>query len=458
MDLNSIHPDFPILRRIIHGQPLIYFDNAATSQKPRQVLEAMSDFYTQSNANIHRGVHTLGDEATRVYEKAREKVKKFIHARKKEEIIFVRNATEGINLVAKTWGEQNICSEDTILLTELEHHSNIVPWMMLGVQKAEDRGQKADLKGRKTKGGFGIDVISASDLRFVRVAENGELDLKDLEDKLKLPKFPKLLSIVHVSNVLGTINPVKEIIKKAKSLNPQIKVLVDAAQSVPHQKVDVQSLGCDFLVFSGHKMLGPMGIGVLYVKEEILKTMPPFLTGGDMIKEVHFDRVIWNDLPYKFEAGTPNVAGAVGLTAAIDYLQSIGMEKIHQHEQELTRYFLEQLQKAGFSFSILDLPSSSRPLTLNLRPSKVNLLGPKDPSKRAGLVAFNIPGIAPHDLAAFLDTQGIAVRSGFHCAQPLHEKLGFPQGSVRVSFYLYNTFEEIDKFMVALKKASQILS
>lgn len=400
--VETLRENFPILKRKIKGNPLIYLDNAASSQKPKQVLEAMQKFYEASYANIHRGVYTIAEEATEQYEQAREAVAQFIHARAMQEIIFTRGTTEGINLVAHSWGRKNINAGDEILLTEMEHHSNLVPWQIL----AEEKGAK---------------------LKFIPFDEQGKLKLEEL-DRL-LTHRTKLIAMVWASNMMGTINPVESIIQKAHERN--IPVLIDAAQAAPHLKVDVQKLGCDFLAFSSHKMLGPTGIGVLYGKRELLEKMDPFLGGGEMIKKVEWDHSTWNDLPWKFEAGTQAIAEAVGLKAATDFLNTTGLEAIHDHEQSLVRYAMERLRSI----------------------EGITLYGPP-PGDRVGLISFNLKEIHPHDVAAMLDRNGICVRAGHHCTQPLHRKLGL-EASVRASFYLYNTKEEIDTLLAALRETVQ---
>lgn len=405
-DVNKIREDFPILKRKINGHDLVYLDNAATSQKPRQVIEAISDYYENHNANAHRGVHTLAEEATKMYEEARAKVAGFVNARKTEEIIFVRNATEALNLVVYSWGRANIKQGDEIVVSEMEHHSNLVPWQIL----AKETG---------------------AIIKYIPFDENGELQISNF--KLQISKRTRVVSVVHVSNSLGTINPIKEIAKLAHDAGAII--VVDGAQSVPHMKVDVQSLDADFLAFSGHKMLGPMGIGALYGKYDLLEAMPPFMFGGDMIRKVTLTESSWNDVPYKFEAGTPNVADAVGLGAAIDYLENLGMESVRSHEIELTSYALERLGLI----------------------KGLTIYGPKDAKRRGGVVAFTIKGAHPHDIASILDGGGIAVRSGHHCTMPVHLKLGIP-ASTRASFYAYNTKEEVDKLTEGLEKAKRILT
>lgn len=399
-DVLKIREEFPILKRRINGKGLVYLDNAASAQKPKTVLEAMKKFYEASYANIHRGVYTIAEEATEEYENSRETVKTFLNAKSSQEIVFTHGTTESINLVAHGYGRKYIGAGDEILLTEMEHHSNLVPWQML----AEEKGAK---------------------LKFITVNKQGKLELDEL-DRL-LTKRTKLVSLTYASNTLGTLNPVEKIIEKAHALG--VPVLLDAAQAVPHLKIDVQKLDCDFLAFSSHKMLGPTGIGVLYGRKEILEKMDPFLGGGEMIKKVEWDHSTWNDLPWKFEAGTQSIAEAVGLNAAIGFLNKIGLENIHQHEKTLVRYCMERLQEVN----------------------GIEMYGPP-PQERMGLIAFNIRGIHPHDVAAILDRNGICVRAGHHCTQPLHRKLGL-DASVRASFYLYNTKEEIDLLISALKEA-----
>jgi len=404
----AIRKDFPILKRKINGNPLVYFDNAATSQKPQQVIDSLSEYYSNHNANIHRGLHTLSEEATEMYEEAREKVARFIGARYPEEIIFTKGTTESLNRVAVSWALAKLKKDDLILLTDFEHHSNMIPWQ----EKAKVIGAKVD---------------------YFESDENGEITLAEVKKKFDIYAGKvRLISITHASNVLGTIVPVKEICKLAHEKN--ILVCVDGAQSIPHVKVNVQSLGCDFYAFSAHKMLGPMGVGVLWVRKELLEKMEPYEFGGGMIDEVTYEKATWSELPLKFEAGTPNVADVIGLGSAIDYLESIGMEKIREHEIELNKYALEKLTKI----------------------SGLEIIGPKEAEKRTGLISFIMKNIHAHDIASVLNGYGIAVRSGHHCAMPYHVKHGF-SATTRVSFYLYNTKEEIDKLEDALKKAVKIL-
>ena len=407
-DLNValIREDFPILKRVLRGnRKLVYLDNAATTQKPLSVIDAISNYYKNHNSNIHRGVHQLAEEATIQYESTREKVRKFINARSQDEIIFTRNTTEAINLIAYSWGSKNIGKNDCILITEFEHHSNIVPWQMLAQEKN-------------------------CNLEYVGMDEDGYFDLVDYQELINLNKV-KLVSISQMSNVLGTIVPINRIIKMAHERG--IPVLVDAAQSVPHMEVDVQEMDCEFLAFSAHKMLGPTGVGVLYVKREILANMPPFLGGGDMIKEVDKYNTSYNELPYKFEAGTPNIADVVGFGASIDYLNRIGMSAVRTHEIDLVRYTMERMR---------DIEG-------------ITIYGPLQPSARGGVIAFNLSDIHPHDLATIMDDRGIAIRSGHHCAQVLMRRLQVSATS-RVSFYIYNNKEEIDLFVQALYDARRL--
>lgn len=406
MPLNptEIRNDFPILQRKTHDSvPLVYLDSTATSQKPQSVIEAMNEYYRRSNANIHRGVHTLAEEATAMYEEAREKIAKFINAASAKQIIYTRNATESINLVAYSWARANLKAGDLVILTEMEHHSNLVPWQMLQAER-------------------GIE------LDFIHVTEDGLLDLDSY--KTLLSRTPKLVAFTHMSNVLGTINPAADIIRMAHEVGAI--TMVDAAQSVPHLTVDVQALDADFLAFSAHKMCGPTGIGALYGKTELLESMPPFLGGGDMIKEVKLRSFRPNTLPHKFEAGTPAIAEAVGFGAAVGYLTKVGMDNIAAHEHEITEYALERLE---------EIPG-------------VKLFGPSA-DKKGGVAAFTFDGVHPHDIAQILDRDGIAIRAGHHCAQPLHEKFGIPATS-RASFYLYNTKEEVDLLVNGIYKVKEL--
>jgi cysteine desulfurase/selenocysteine lyase len=403
VDLEEIRDDFPLLRQKVHGKPLIYFDNAATSQKPRAVIDALNDYYVRYNANVHRGLHALAERATKEYERAREKVARFINAESPQSVIFTRGTTEAINLIAYSWARNNLKKGNEILLTFMEHHSNTVPWY----QVCEQTGA----------------VVTRMELNA-----DGTLRLDDL-DKL-LTDRTKLVAIAHASNVLGTINPVRAIADAAHKSGAL--VVVDGAQSAPHMRVDVQAAGCDFFAFSGHKMCGPTASGALYGKLNLLEAMPPFMGGGEMIREVWFDHATYNDLPYKFEAGTPNIAESIGLGVAVDYLSRIGMDKIRQHEKEITQYALDRLKEF----------------------IEVKIYGPLDVEQRAGLVSFTFSDIHPHDLATFFDEEGIAIRAGHHCAMPLHKKLGIA-ATARASFYLYNTRAEVDAFIEALRKAKK---
>ncbi len=406
LNIEQIRKDFPILERETReGARLVYLDSTATAQKPVQVIEAMNNYYRHSNANIHRGVHTLAEEATSMYESAREKIAKFVNAASAREIIYTRNATESINLVAYSWARANLKAGDLIILTEMEHHSNLVPWQMLQAE----RGVELD---------------------FIPVTENGLLDL-DAYAAL-LSRSPKLVSFTHMSNVLGTINPAADMIRMAHDAGAI--ALVDGAQSVPHFKVDVRALNADFYAFSAHKMCGPTGIGALYGKSALLEAMPPFLGGGDMIKEVKLRSFRPNTLPYKFEAGTPAIAEAVGFGAAVDYLSALGMDNIAAHEHEIVEYALERLE---------EIPG-------------VKIFGPSA-DKKGGVAAFTLEGVHPHDVAQILDRDGIAVRAGHHCAQPLHEKFGIPATS-RASFYLYNTKAEVDLLVNGIYKVKEMFS
>ena len=393
-DVEKIRLDFPILTKEIFGKPLVYLDNAATSQKPRQVIDALVEYYENFNANVHRGVHTLSMEATDRYEEAREKVSSFINSESSDLVIWTRNASESLNLVAYSWGENNVHEGDEILLTPMEHHSNLVPWQELARRKN-------------------------AVIKFIPMLENGTLDMDRVKELIT--ERTVLVSAVHMSNALGTINPIKELAEEAHKLGA--KILVDGAQSVPHMPTDVQELNCDFLAFSGHKMLGPTGIGALYVKEEILESMEPFLTGGEMVLEVSYEKASWADLPMKFEAGTPNIADSIALGSAVDYLNALGMGNVREHEKDLTAYALDRFRKA-------DLEG-------------LDLFGPDDPNIRGGVFSFNTPVVHPHDLGTFLDRIGIAVRTGHHCAMPLVRSLGVAATS-RASFYLYNTKKEVD--------------
>lgn len=402
-DPATVKLDFPILKKGVNGHTLVYLDSGATSQKPSVVLDSERNYYENHNANVHRGAHTLGDEATQMYQDAREKVTKFIGA-KNEEVIFVRNTTEAINLVAYSWGMDNLAAGDVIVTTLMEHHANLVPWQ----QVAKRTGARVEI---------------------VALTEDGLIDMDDYQQKLKLK--PKMVAFTHVSNALGTINPVKEMRKLAHKVGAL--VLVDGAQAVPHMKVDVTEIGCDFYAFSGHKMLGPMGIGVLWGRKEILTKMSPFLTGGGMINEVYTDHSTWAEGVEKFEAGTPNVAGAVGLARAIDYLENLGLESVREHDKMITEYALDQLYKV----------------------TSLVILGTKNSELRSGSVSFEYQGVHAHDVATILDSEGVAVRSGHHCTMPLHNHLGV-MASIRASFNVYTTKEDIDALITALAKVKEV--
>jgi len=400
----ELRNDFPIFKKKINGKDLVYLDNASTTQKPYSVINSITDFYSNYNSNIHRAVYQLAEEATELYEQSRKKIANFINVRP-EEIIFTRNTTESINLIAHSWARSNLKKDDVIAITEIEHHSNIVPWQIL----CQEIGTR---------------------LEYVGIDESGFLDVEYLIELISSRKV-KLVSISHMSNVLGTIVPIERIIKTAHQYD--IPVIVDGAQSVPHMPVDAKNLDCDFLVFSAHKMLGPTGVGVLYAKKEFLEKMKPFMGGGDMIKEVFKFHTNYNEVPYKFEAGTPNIADVVGFGAAVDYLEKIGMENIRKHEIYLTEYALESMQSLKY----------------------ITIYGPMDSKFRGGVISFNIADIHPHDLATIMNDHGIAIRSGHHCAQVLMQRLDVPATS-RASFYIYNTKEEIDKFVNAIKEAGRI--
>lgn len=403
LDIQAIREQFPILGQSVHGKKLVYLDNAATSQKPISVINALSEYYTSYNANIHRGAHYLAAKATEIYEQAREKVAKFLNARSSEEIIFTRGTTEGINLVASTFGRKFIGEGDEIIISTMEHHSNIVPWQMLCEEK------KAVLK-------------------VIPITENGEILLNEYE-KLLSPRT-KLVSVVHISNAMGTINPIREMIRKARSVGA--KFLVDGAQGAVHLPIDVQDLDCDFYAFSGHKVYAPTGIGALYGKKEILEQMPPYHGGGEMIKEVTFEKTTYNELPFKFEAGTPNIADVIALGKALDFVDELGKENIATHEQELLSYATEKIQKI----------------------EGVKIIGTA--LHKASVLSFVVEGIHHSDVGTLLDTQGVAVRTGHHCTQPLMKYLGL-EGTTRASFAVYNTFDEVDVFISALERALKML-
>ena len=404
MEVKELRQQFPILGRTVKDKPLVYFDNAATSQKPQSVIDALVNYYTQYNANIHRGIHTLAEEATAAFEATRDTVRQFIHAAFREEIIFTRGTTEGINLVANTWGSQNINAGDEIIISTMEHHSNIVPWQILCEEK------KAVLK-------------------VIPINHQGEL-LMDEFIKL-LSSKTKLVSIVHASNALGTVNPVKQIIDAAHKAGAV--VLVDGAQSTVHLDIDVQQMDCDFFAFSAHKLYGPTGMGILYGKRDLLEAMPVFHGGGEMIKEVTFEKTTYNDLPYKYEAGTPNIADAIAFKTALDFISQTGKENIRKHEEELLRYATQQLEQ---------LPG-------------LKIIGTA--KEKLSVVSFVIDKIHPQDIGILLDNQGIAVRTGHHCTQPLMDRFGIP-GTTRASFAVYNTKEEIDQLVAGLKKVIKILA
>lgn len=398
---DTVHADFPILEQTVHDRPLVYLDNAATAQKPRAVLQALDYYYTHDNANVHRGVHTLSAQATDAYEGAREKIARFIHATCSQEIVYTRNASEAINLVAYAWGLNNLQPGEEIVLTVMEHHSNLVPWQLVA---------------QKT----------GAILKFVELTSSQTLDLEHFQTLLS--NKTRLVALVHVSNTLGCLNPVEAVIEMAHHYGA--KVLVDACQSVPHLTVDVQAMDCDWLVASGHKMCGPTGIGFLYGKLDLLRAMPVFLGGGEMIADVFLDRSTYADVPHKFEAGTPAIGEAIALGAAVDYLTAVGMDKIEAYEQDLTTYLYEQLHQ---------VPT-------------VRIYGPSLTEGRTTLAAFTAEGVHPHDLSTILDQAGVAIRAGHHCTQPLHRYLGV-QSTARASLYFYNTRAEIDVFVASLKEA-----
>ncbi len=401
--IDTCRKDFPILKREIRpGKTIVYLDSTATTQKPLAVIEAMNQYYRETNANIHRGVHTLAEESTALYEASRQKIADFIHAPHHREVVFTRNTTESINLVVNSWGRAELQSGDIVILSEMEHHSNLVPWQMLAAEK-----------GLR--------------LEFIPVTDNGLLDLEEYDRLLVLK--PKILAVTHMSNVLGTINPLKEMISKAHSAGAI--VVVDGAQSVPHFPVDVQDLDADFLAFSGHKMCGPTAIGVLYGKAELLEKMPPFMGGGDMIKKVMLRDFVPNDIPYKFEAGTPAIAEVIGFGAAIDYLNRIGMDNIARHEKEITAYALEKLRQI----------------------EGLGIIGPGIEDK-GGVISFTLGDIHPHDVAQVLDSEGIAVRAGHHCAMPLHQRFNLP-ATTRASFYLYSNTDDVDLLVKGLERVQE---
>lgn len=404
LDVNSVKKDFPILERVINGKRLVYLDSGASSQRPSSVIDAMSEYYERSHANVHRSVYVLAEEATNAYEGARKKVARFINASTEKEILFGKNVTEQINLVARTWGATNLKAGDAILLTEMEHHANLVPWLMLA-------------------------EANKLELRYLEVTDNGELDLSDIDQKLN---GVKLFAFTGVSNVLGTINPVVDLVAKARAAGAV--TVVDFAQWTPHMPTDVQAIGADFIGFTAHKMLGPTGIGVLWGKQELLEAMPPFLGGGDMILDVRLDGFTPNELPWKFEAGTPPIAEAVGLGAAVDYLQNVGLSAIRDHEQQITEYALKALsERFG---------------------DELKIFGPLDASKRAGVISFDLTGVHPHDVGQVLSEEGVCIRASHHCAKPLHRKLGVA-ATARASFYIYNDESDVDALVAALVKAKE---
>ena len=406
-DPERIRADFPILERKIHGHPLVYLDSASTSQKPQVVIDAVDTFYREYNANVHRGIYEIGERSTAAYERARVTVAKFIGAPDSHEIVFTRNATEAINLVAYSWGRKDISRGDVIVLTEMEHHANLVPWQLLAQEKD-------------------------ADLEFIPITDDGILRQDVYEVLLRLK--PKLVAFTHVSNTLGTINPVTEMVARAHDAGAL--VLVDGAQAVPHLPVDVAAIGADFYVFSGHKVLAPTGSGALWARRELLEAMPPFMGGGEMIREVHLRRSEWNDVPWKFEAGTPDIAAAIGLGAAADYLMAIGMSAARAHERDLVEYALDVLPR--------EFPDLA-------------LYGPLDPDLRGGVVPFNVPGVHPHDVAQVLDRSGIAVRAGHHCTMPLHERLDLA-ATARASFNVYSTRDDIDRLVDGLREVYRVFS
>lgn len=403
-DVNQIRGDFPILSRQVHGKPLVYLDSAATSQKPRSVIEALTRFYAEHNANIHRGIHALAEEATVQYERTRQHVARFIGARSARSIVFTRNTTESVNLVAASWGRRNVREGDDILVTQLEHHSNLVPWQML----AKEKGAR---------------------LRHIPVTADGRLDLSDLDQLIT--ERTRLVAVTAMSNAFGTVTPVKEIIQAAHKRGAV--VLVDGAQSVPHAPTNVAEMDCDFLVFSAHKMLGPTGVGVLYARKEILEKMDPYMGGGEMILEVWDDRATYNEIPNRFEAGTPNVADVIAFDVALSYLEGVGMANVRDHERRLVSYALKRFEGQD----------------------DIVLYGPKDPALRGGVLSFNFKDVHPHDVGTILDQEGVAIRAGHHCAQPLMRRFDV-SGTCRASAYIYTTDDEIDHLVAALGRVREI--
>lgn len=404
LDVAKIRKDFPILHQEVNGKPLIYFDSGSTSQKPKAVIDALVNYYSGYNSNIHRGIHTLSERATEAYENVRQIIASFINASQPESIVFTHNTTEAVNCVAFGWARKFLKAGDEILLTEMEHHSNMIPWQILSKEKG---------------------VI----LRWVPITENHVLDLKRLDDLLTFRT--KLVAVTQMSNVLGTINPLKQIVQKAHAVGA--RVIVDGAQGVPHAGIDVQEADCDFLAFPSHKMLGPTGAGVLYGKMELLEDMDPFMTGGSMILEVWKEKATWNKVPHKFEAGTPDIGEVIAFGEAVKYLQNLGMDNVREHEKEMTKYALEKLSEV----------------------EDLIIYGPKDPELQGGIISFNFKEIHSHDVGTILDQEGIAIRAGHHCAQPLMRVLGV-QGTARASFYVYNEKSEVDRLVEALHKVKEI--
>lgn len=403
-DVAQVRRDFPILERKVHGRPLVYLDSAATSQKPRAVIEALTRYYSETNANIHRGIHALAEEATAAYERTRQRVARFIGARNARSVVFTRNATEAVNLVAHAWGRKHLREGDEILSSQMEHHSNLIPWQIV----AKEKGAR---------------------LRHIPVTEDGRMDLSSLDGVLT--ERTRIVAVSAMSNALGTINPVREIVAAARRKGAL--VLLDGAQLVPHAPVDVTQLDCDFLAFSAHKMLGPTGVGVLYGRREVLERMDPFMGGGEMILEVWEDRASYNDVPHRFEAGTPNIAGVVAFEAAIDYLEQLGMENVREHERRLVAHALARLAEE----------------------EDIVLYGPRDAELRGGVLSFNFKEIHPHDVGTILDQEGIAIRAGHHCAQPLMRRYGI-SGTCRASFYVYTTEEEVNALVTALGRVREV--
>jgi len=406
MDIKSIRSEFPILNQLVNGHPLVYLDSAATSQKPQVVIDTVDRYYKEINSNVHRGVHTLGTKATDAYEASREKVRKFINAKSTQEVIFTRGTTTSLNTVAYSYGRANLKAGDEIVITYMEHHSNIIPWQQAA-------------------------IATGATLKYIPLLEDGTISLEDV--RKTITSNTKIVAMTYVSNVLGTINPIKEVAKIAHE-NGAVLV-VDGAQSTPHMKIDVQELDCDFYAFSSHKMCGPTGVGVLYGKKEFLEKMEPVEFGGEMIDFVNLFDSTWKELPWKFEAGTPIIAGAIGLGAAIDFLEQVGLENIQNHEHYLVEYAMERVSQID----------------------GITIYGPKDPKQKAGVLTFNIEGVHPHDIATVLDTEGIAVRAGHHCAQPLMKWLNVT-ATARASFYLYTTTEDIDRFVSGLVKSKEFFS